>query len=155
MMNNKMLAILGTTVISVVTIGSVTFASNVTDNGVKDKQQIEDSFNKDAKGKKNLSTKSCHRNSKNGSKDMIKIMKDNGFEDAAKYMQSGDYDAMTDYMKNISEEDYEEMTKIMNENGYENMGKMMKSIGKKGMVQMHKAMKFMHGNSNKDMMNKF
>lgn len=141
MMNNKMLAILGTTVISLGTIGSVAFANTATNSDIKQSQQIENSINKD---NENLNTNACNGTLKNGSKSMMKIMKDNSFKDAAKYMKSGDYEAMTDYMKSVSEEDYDKMIKIMNENGYENMGKMMKFIGRKGMIQMHKTRGSMH-----------
>lgn len=148
-MNNKILAILGTTIISIGTIGSVAFANTLTDSVVKDNQQIENNIKTvDGKNEK-LKTNSCHGTSENKSKNMIKIMKDNGFEDAARHMQTRDYDAMIDYMENLTEEDYDKMIKIMNENDYEHMGQMMKTTGRKGMIKMHKAMNYIHGESAK------
>ena len=155
-MKNKILAILGATVISVGAIGGVAVASNVNDNSFKETRQIiveENSIrtnqlavqDRDLELKDNSENTNYNKNSANNpSKDMnqgmVKIMRNNGFKDAARYMQTGDYDAMTDYMETLSDEDYELMIEIMNNNGYEHMGQMMESLGREGMIQMHNSM---------------
>lgn len=159
-MRNKLIAILGTAVILVGTIGGVAFASGINNNS-KDKQPIAvkesstrvkqttfENSNEKTKDNINYNQNSANNPSKDVYQDMIKVMRDNGFKDAARYMQTGNYAAMTDYMNNLSQADYDKMIKIMNDNNYGYMAQMMQSIGKEGMTQMHNSISRNANNSN-------
>lgn len=139
-MNNKILAIFGVILISLATIGGLTYVRAEKNDNLKKNNivKIQD-----------LDKDEVRNDDSNIYQEMNDIMKENGFDNATEYMQNGDYNAMTDYMENISQEEYDRMIDIMYENGYDYMGNMMDSIGRDEMIEMHESM---HGNGYGGMM---